>query len=66
MLLIDLRACLKIDFNDVVNEYEAANNETLADFDTINASIYVNCVSTEHRYQAHINEINESQIYKLA
>lgn len=47
MLLIDLRARLKVDFYHVVNKYEASNNETLADFDSINTSIDVNCISTE-------------------
>jgi hypothetical protein len=47
-------------YDDIVNEDKAANDEALSNFNSIDTCVNVDCISTEHRYQAHVNQIDEA------
>ena len=59
MLWNCLRGNTKVDFNDVVDQDETGNDETLASFDAIDSGIDVDGVCAEDSKHAHINVIED-------
>ena len=54
---------VKIDFHDVVDHNEAAHDEALSNFDTVNTSVNVDGVSAEYGYVSHINVVQNTKVY---
>ena len=64
VILCDVRRCILAQWylDDVVNHDEAADDEGLADFDSINACVDINCISAKYRYIAHVKVVNEAEV----
>lgn len=54
------------DLDDVVDHYEEANNEGLADFDAIDACVNVDSICAENGNIAHVEVVKWAQIDEIA
>jgi len=52
---LSIKLLVNVDFNDVVDNDKAPNNDRLTNFDTINSRINIDSISTEDGDISHIN-----------
>lgn len=57
-----VKSLIKIDFNDIMDDDEAADNDCLANLDSINTSVNVDSIGTENSDISHVNIVDDAKV----
>lgn len=60
--ILGVNSLIEVDFNDIVDDDEAAHNDGLADLDSINTSINVDSVGAENCDISHVNIVDYAEV----
>jgi len=57
-----VKSLIHVDFNDIMDDDEASDNDCLANLDSINTGVNVDSIGTENRDISHVKIVDESKI----
>jgi len=57
-----VKSLVKIDFDDIMDDDEAADDDCLANLDSINASVNVDSVGAENRDISHVKIVDDAKV----
>jgi len=57
-----VKSLIHVDFNDIMDDDEASDNDCLANLDSINTCVNVDSIGTENRDISHVKIVDDSKI----